>query len=322
MNGNRCALCPRDCKAIRDGEQGQGFCHMGTLPKVARAALHFWEEPCISGKNGSGTVFFSGCTLRCVYCQNYEISNREYGEIISVERLAAIYRELEEQGAHNINLVNPTHFVPAIVESLRQYRPRIPVVYNSSGYEKVEILRQLEGLVDVYLPDFKYADDETARRYSGVSDYFSQACLAITEMARQTGAPQFNEEGMLLHGTVVRHLILPGNTRNSMAVLDWIQQHLSGQVLVSLMGQYVPCGAVQQMPELNRRITPREYRKVQDYLFSLDLDGFVQRLSSAQKDYIPQFDLQGVLERGPAELDSGNGSAACRRPVTEQREKV
>lgn len=294
-----CTLCPRDCKAKRESTEGFGFCHMGLLPKVARAALHYWEEPCISGKNGSGTVFFSGCALRCAYCQNYEISSREYGKIISIERLANIYQELEEQGAHNVNLVNPTHFVPAIIESLRLYRPRVPVVYNSSGYEKIDTLRKLEGLVDVYLPDLKYADDEKAQRYSGVSDYFSRACEAITEMARQTGVPKFDSEGMLLRGTVVRHLILPENTRNSIAVLNWLQEHLSGQVLVSLMGQYVPCGAARKFRELNRRITPREYRKVQDHLFSLGLDGFVQQLSSAHKDYIPEFDLQGVLERAP-----------------------
>lgn len=296
MREEHCSLCPRQCGAQREEGVGQGFCRAGTLPKVARAALHFWEEPCISGKNGSGTVFFSGCTLRCVYCQNYEISSREKGQTITVERLAEIYRELEGQGAHNINLVNPTHFIPAIAESLRLYRPQVPVVYNSSGYERVETLRRLEGLVDVYLPDLKYADEDKARRYSGVSDYFFNACEAIEEMARQTGAPRFDEAGMLQTGTVVRHLILPGNTRNSMAVLAWLGEHVPDRVLVSLMGQYVPCGRAAQFPEINRRITRREYQKVQDSLFDLPLDGFVQQLSSAQKDYIPDFHLQGVIK--------------------------
>ena len=294
MSREGCVLCPRMCGAFRGEESGQGFCHMGVNPKIARAALHFWEEPCISGSRGSGTVFFSGCTLRCVFCQNYEISSKEKGKVISVQRLAEIYRELEAQGAHNINLVNPTHFVPAITESLKIYRPAIPIVYNSSGYERVETLRMLEGLVDIYLPDLKYADDQKAGRYSGVSDYFIHARRAIAEMARQTGAPELDENGILQKGTVVRHLILPENTRNSMEALSWLAENLPEQVWVSLMGQYVPCGRADQYPEINRRITPREYRKVQDFLFSLPLEGFVQELSSAQKGYIPSFELEGV----------------------------
>lgn len=290
----RCNLCPRRCDAPREAESGRGFCGMGALPRVARAALHFWEEPCISGTRGSGTIFFSGCTLKCVFCQNYEISSKNFGKVISVEQLAGLYRMLEEQGAHNINLVNPTHFVPAIVESLQLYRPQVPVVYNSSGYERVETLRLLEGLVDIYLPDFKYADGEKARRYSGVSDYPEQAARAIQEMARQTGAPQFDEQGMLRKGTVVRHLILPENTRNSIAVLNRLDRELSDQVLVSLMGQYLPCGRAAEYPELNRRITPREYQKVQNHLFDLRLEGFVQELSSAKKDFIPSFQLEGL----------------------------
>lgn len=294
-----CTLCPRMCRAPRSSEEGKGFCRMGMLPRVARAALHHWEEPCISGTRGSGTVFFSGCTLQCVFCQNYEISSKGAGKTVSVERLAEIYRELEQQGAHNINLVNPTHFVPAIVESLHRYRPKIPVVYNSSGYERVETLQMLEGLVDIYLPDFKYSGEKTSRRYSGVANYTRYAQRAVEEMARQTGAPVLDEEGMLRRGTVVRHLILPENTRNAMEVLAWLEEHLSGQVLVSLMGQYLPCGKAEQYPEINRRITRREYQKVQDYLFTLSLDGFVQQLSSADRGFIPDFHLQGVLE--PAE---------------------
>lgn len=298
-----CTLCPRSCGARREKESGRGFCGMGSLPKVARAALHFWEEPCISGTRGSGAVFFSGCTLKCVFCQNYEISAKNFGKVISVEQLAAIYHTLEQQGAHNINLVNPTHFVPAIIESLQIYKPKIPIVYNCGGYEKPETLRSLEGLVDIYLPDFKYAPvpgttgQSASFRYSGAADYFEAASTAVTEMARQTGVPVFNENGILQRGTLVRHLILPENTRTSMAVLDWLNANLPDKVLVSLMGQYLPCGKVlsdDTYKELNRRITKREYQKVQQYLFSLKIDGFVQELSSAKKDYIPAFNLEGI----------------------------
>ena len=300
-----CSLCPRQCRAPRTQETGGGFCRMGTLPKIARAALHFWEEPCISGVRGSGTIFFSGCILKCVFCQNYDLSSKNFGEIISVERLAQVYRELEAQGAHNINLVNPTHFVPAILESFQIYRPQVPVVYNSSGYEMVETLRALEGYVDIYLPDFKYADDQKAFRYSGVSDYTQRALAAIGEMARQTGAPVFDKEGMLLRGTLVRHLVLPENTRNSITVLRLIREKLPQNILMSLMGQYVPCGRAKDFPEINRKITKREYRKVQDVLFDLELDGFVQQLSSAKKDFIPDFNLQGV-RRCESEDESEN----------------
>ena len=189
-----CRICPRSCGARRERESGQGFCRMGVFPRVARAALHFWEEPCISGTRGSGTVFFSGCSLRCAFCQNEEISARDFGKTVAPEELAQIYRELEGKGAHNINLVNPTHFVPAILESFRHYRPKVPVVYNSSGYETLETLKLLEGSVDIYLPDLKYSDEEKARRYSGAGDYFQAASKAIPEMVRQTGRPVFGLE--------------------------------------------------------------------------------------------------------------------------------
>lgn len=272
---------------------------MGVFPKVARAALHFWEEPCISGTRGSGTVFFSGCSLRCAFCQNEEISANGYGREITPQELALIYQDLEAQGAHNINLVNPTHFVPAILESFQYYRPKVPVVYNSSGYEKVETLKLLDGKIDVYLPDLKYFDPEKAERYSGAPDYFQAASKAVCEMARQTGKPEFDEDGMLLRGTVVRHLVLPLATQNAIEILRFLKEALDDQVLISLMGQYVPYGRVRrgEFPELNRRITKREYEKVQEELFRLDLDGFVQELSSAKKDFIPSFDLTGVERR-------------------------
>ncbi len=291
-----CRICPRNCGARRERDSGQGFCRMGVFPKVARAALHFWEEPCISGIRGSGTIFFSGCSLRCAFCQNEEISTRDFGKIITPEALAQIYQDLERKGAHNINLVNPTHFVPAILESFHFYRPRIPVVYNSSGYESVETLKLLEGSVDIYLPDFKYSDEKMAWQYSGAKDYFQTASKAIEEMSRQTGKPVFDQDGMLVRGTVVRHLVLPLATQNAIGVLRFLKDTLDDRVLVSLMGQYVPYGRVRQgeFPELNRRITRREYEKVQDALFRLDLNGFVQELSSAKKDFIPSFDLTGV----------------------------
>ena len=298
-----CRICPRSCGARRERESGQGFCRMGVFPRVARAALHFWEEPCISGTRGSGTVFFSGCSLRCAFCQNEEISARDFGKTVAPEELAQIYRELEEKGAHNINLVNPTHFVPAILESFRHYRPKVPVVYNSSGYETVETLKLLEGSVDIYLPDLKYSDEEKARRYSAEGDYFQPASKAIPEMVRQTGRPVFGQDGMLVRGTVVRHLVLPLATQNAIGALRFLKEAFGDQLLVSLMGQYVPYGRVRlgEFPELNRRITRREYEKVQDELFRLELNGFVQELSSAKKDFIPSFDLTGVERREDGE---------------------
>lgn len=289
-----CTLCPRKCNAVRRIETGDGFCRMGTGPRVARAALHYWEEPCISGEEGSGAIFFSGCTLRCVYCQNYEISKKNFGKTISINQLCDIYKRLEEQGANNINLVNPTHFVDAIIESFEIYKPSVPVVYNSGGYESVETLKRLDGLIDVYLPDLKYADDEKAKRYSYAPDYFEVATKAIVEMAKQTGPPKLDNRGIIKKGTIVRHLVLPENTKNSESVLRWLSDNLSGKVLISLMGQYTPFGNANQYKELNRKITRREYNKLQNLLFSLDIDGFVQDLSSAQSEYIPDFNLEGI----------------------------
>lgn len=296
MEISSCRLCPRRCGARRSAEHGEGFCRMGADAVVARAALHFWEEPCLSGTRGSGTVFFTGCSLKCVFCQNYQISTqREVGLRVTPQELSRIFLRLEQQGAHNINLVNPTHFAPAIAEALRLRRPSVPVVYNSGGYERVETLRSLEGLVDIYLPDLKYLSPETAERYSGAADYPQAAQAAVLEMARQTGPARFDGQGILQRGTIVRHLLLPSNTRNSAAVLEWLSQNLPEGVLVSLMAQYVPCGEAARFPEINRRVTKREYEKVQELLFSLGLDGYVQEREAARKDFIPPFDLEGVL---------------------------
>ncbi len=294
MRIEHCMQCPRECGALREAEYGNGFCKMGADPVVARAALHFWEEPCISGKNGSGAVFFTGCSLQCVFCQNYEISTeRAVGKCLSPKELSDVFKKLEAQGAHNINLVNPTHFALPILKALEMAKLSIPVVYNCGGYESLETLRLLDGAIDIYLPDMKYADNATAARYSGAENYVETAQAAILEMARQTGPVQM-QEGILQRGTIVRHLILPGNTRNSIAVLDWLKQNLPQGVLVSLMAQYIPCGRSSDFPEINRKITKREYEKVEAYLFTLDLDGFVQERSSAKSNYVPSFRLEGL----------------------------
>ena len=266
---------------------------MGAEPVIARAAPHFDEEPVISGTRGSGAVFFSGCSLRCRFCQNYSVSHGGFGKAISVERLREIYRELIDQGVHNINLVNPTHFSKAILKSLEPKLP-VPVVWNSGGYEKVDTLRRFEGKIQVYLPDLKYIDAESAQKYSGAANYFEYAGPALCEMLRQTGPVELDENGVILRGTIVRHLILPGRAEESMRVLDWIAENLPG-VWVSLMAQYLPFGDVQGLDALDRRLFPEEYEAVVNHLLELGLeDGFVQELSSSDEKYIPAFDLTGV----------------------------
>ena len=274
---------------------------MPAAPVLARAALHKWEEPPISGVRGSGTVFFSGCTLGCCFCQNFPISHGRQGTRVTVERLAQIFSELEAAGAHNINLVNPTHFVDAILEALQLYRPRVPIVYNSGGYERVETLRRLEGWVDVYLPDFKFWDRERAKRYCGVSDYPDVAAAALVEMYRQTGVPEYETQNgvkLIKRGLMVRHLLLPQGTGDAMRILDWLREHMP-RTPVSLMAQYTPCGHAGQYKEIDRKITRREYEKVLAYMEELGLDGYVQQRSSGSSDYIPDFDGTGVnKERG------------------------
>ena len=288
-----CNLCPRECGT--DRESRTGVCGEGTFPKIARAGVHMWEEPCISGEKGSGTVFFSGCSLKCAYCQNYPISIGGYGKEITVNRLREIFLELCNKGVHNINLVNPTHFVPAIAEALEQPLP-VPVVYNSSGYEKAETLKILEGKIQIYLPDMKYSDSTVAKRYSKAENYPSAAKEAIREMYRQTGPYQMGEDGILKSGVIVRHLILPGNLRNTYGVIDWFAETFQpGQVLFSLMSQYIPSGKAEDFPEINRKITAREYRKAQDHLFASGIeDGFVQSRKSAEESFVPVWDLEGV----------------------------
>lgn len=262
---------------------------------VARAARHDWEEPCISGTNGSGTVFFSGCSLGCVFCQNKEISADGFGKEISDERLMQIFDELTEQGVHNINLVNPTHYAERLARVLREYKPRVPIVYNSGGYEKVETLRKLEGLVDIYLPDLKYISPDRSLKYSLAENYFDYAAPAVKEMIRQTGSAVIDENGIMQKGTVIRHLILPKNTNQSVQIIKWLDENVPHETYISLMSQYTPIVHSEKYPELNRRITEREYEKVLSALENSGFENyFVQQLISASDGFIPKFDLSGI----------------------------
>ncbi len=289
-----CTLCPRMCGV--DREKGElGFCGMPASLYAARAALHFWEEPPISGEHGSGAVFFSGCSLGCGFCQNTEISQKRFGKEITTQRLREIFKELIDQGAHNINLVTPTHFLPRILPALEPKLP-VPVVYNCGGYERVETLRMLEGKVDIYLPDLKFAEPELAKQLCGAADYFPVATRAIDEMLRQVGRPVYGADGMLKKGVVIRHLVLPGQVQNSLKVLDYIADHFpKGSVLVSLMAQFVPSGRLKHTPPFDRTVTREEYEAVVDWLYMLGLeDGFLQEPSAATDDYLPDFSLEGL----------------------------
>lgn len=292
-NGFVCAQCPRKCGAVRTDTAGGGFCRMPALPVVARAALHHWEEPCLSGTNGAGTVFFSGCALRCVFCQNEQISQENFGKPVRVERLREIFAELIAQGAHNIDLVSPTHFAHAVREALA-IPPGVPVVWNSGGYDSVEVLRTLEGKIDVYLPDLKYITPARAKKYSGAEDYPEAAKAAIVEMFRQVGPPVF-ENGLLKRGVLIRHLILPGGLSEAKRVMDWAAESFPRrQVLFSLMSQYVPLGRAGDFPELNRPLRPSEARAAGEYMAALGLDGYTQEPDAADGAYVPRFDLTGV----------------------------
>lgn len=286
-----CSICPRHCNV--DRSVNLGFCQSPDNFRVARAALHFWEEPCISGKDGSGTVFFSGCNLKCVFCQNNEISAENKGVEISDDKLISIFENLISQGANNINLVNPTHYAKRLAKVLSRWKSPVPIVYNSSGYEEVETLKALDGLIDIYLPDLKYIRAEKAMRYSKAADYFEKASAALLEMRRQV-EDKFDGD-IMKSGMIIRHLILPQNTNSSIAVLDFIKSNFPN-TFVSLMAQYTPCGDLSEFPEINRKITKREYEKVVNYAFDNSFDKlFIQELSSADKSFIPKFDFTGVL---------------------------
>nr|MDD6335352.1 radical SAM protein [bacterium] len=292
-----CNLCPRSCGTRRGESGGLGFCGVGRLPRVARAALHRWEEPCLSGSCGSGTIFFSGCNLKCVFCQNAPISHGAFGKDISVERLADIMDELAAQGAHNINLVTPSHVAPAILRALKLRKNRLPVVWNSNGYERVETLRQMEGAIDIYLPDFKFIRHGTAALLCGAGDYPDVAGRAIREMLRQVGNIQLNEDGLARKGVLIRHLVLPGRAEESIELLRWMADHLPDGIWLSLMGQYVPCGPARDIPGLDRALTQPEYDLVLEEAQRLGFAfGYTQELGAASESFIPPFDLTGVKE--------------------------
>lgn len=294
-----CNLCPRSCRIARKESRSDrgavGYCKLGMLPVVARAALHHWEEPCISGSRGAGTVFFSGCNLSCVYCQNYEISELNKGKEISIERLRAIYGELIAQGAHNIDLVTPTHFTHAIFQSLRDPLP-VPVVYNCGGYESVHTVAFLRKKIQIWLPDLKYSDPKASKRYSDAPDYFEKATAAIEQMFRQTGPYEMGADGLLKKGVIIRHLILPGQLENTKGVLEYIAETFKpGDILFSLMRQYIPCGRASDFPEINRRLSDEEYAEAESYMEACGIeDGYVQQKESSDKQFIPLFDGTGV----------------------------
>lgn len=290
-----CELCPRRCGALRTPQQGGGFCGMPELPVLARAALHHWEEPPISGTRGSGTIFFSGCPLGCVFCQNEEISHEDRGKAVTVERLGEICDKLVAQGAHNLNFVTPTHYAHVVNRLLETHPAEVPVVWNTGGYERVETLRGLEGKVDIYLPDLKYLNPETARRYSGAGDYPDIAAAAIQEMVRQVGPCELDADGILKKGVVIRHLLLPGQLAGAKEVMDWVAREFApGTVLFSLMSQYTPWGRAREYPEIDRKLRKSEIRAAQQYMDALSLEGFTQDSESAQREYTPEFDLTGI----------------------------
>ncbi len=290
-----CSLCPRQCNAIRTADSNiGGVCGMPESIILARAALHFWEEPSISGKNGSGTIFFSGCPLHCVYCQNNDISTKNKGKSVSINQLSEIFKKLEQQGAHNINLVTPTHYVPQIIEALNIYKPNIPILYNTSGYETVETLRLLNNYVDIYLFDFKYIDNKKAELYSNADNYPEICKKALLEAYSQQPNCIFNSDGIMQRGVIVRHLLLPAATNDAIGIFEWTRQN-TPNAYFSLMSQYIPMGKATSMPIINRKITDREYNKVVDYIINSGFENcYIQEKSSANKKFIPDFDFTGI----------------------------
>ena len=293
----KCMLCPRACNVNRtEGEKGVcGVAGEGIMG--ARAALHMWEEPCISGENGSGTVFFSGCPLRCIYCQNYHIANASVGSTITKERLSEIFLELQQKNAENINLVTPTHYTPEIIWAVKEARKkglRLPIVYNCSGYEKVETLKALEGIVDIYLTDFKYMDKFAAKKYSRAEDYPEIAKAALEEMVRQCGQAVFDERDMMVKGVIVRHLLLPGQMQNAKDVVQYVYETYGDYVFLSLMNQYTPLPQVEAYPEINRCVTEEEYDELMDFAIEIGVEnGFIQEGETAKESFIPAFNEEG-----------------------------
>lgn len=289
-----CNACPRKCNV--DRTQNLGYCKSPDRFKLARAALHYWEEPCISGKNGSGAIFFSGCNLGCVFCQNYDISHNCKGVEVDDDALIKIMQNLEKQGANNINLVNPTHYAVQLKRVFEKYKPSVPIVYNTSGYDSAETLKLLDGIVDIYLPDFKYIRPDKAKKYSKAEDYPSVAASALKEMRRQVPVDTFDENGIMQKGMIIRHLVLPSNVNSSIEALNFLAENFR-DTYISVMAQYVPCGNLKNYKEINRSLTQREYDKAVNHIINLGLEKvFVQELKAATKDYIPDFDLTGVVD--------------------------
>lgn len=289
----KCKICPHNCGINRlNGNIGR--CKSNGNIKLAMASIHNFEEPCISGENGSGTVFFSNCNLNCVFCQNYKISQQGLGREISIEELAEIFIDEQNKNAENINLVTPTMYVYHIIEAIKIAKNKglkIPIVYNSNGYENVETIKKLDGYIDIYLPDLKYYDDDLAFKYSGVKNYFENATSAIKEMYNQVGSPVLDENGMMKKGLIIRHLVLPNNLQNSKDVLKWINDNIDKKVFVSVMAQYFPTNKAKDFPEINRKLTKEEYEEIENYLYSLDLDnGYIQELGEHEEEYVPDFE--------------------------------
>lgn len=289
----KCKICPHNCGVNRlNGNIGR--CKSNGNIKLAMASIHNFEEPCISGKNGSGTVFFSNCNMNCVFCQNYKISQQGLGREISIEELAEIFIDEQNKNAENINLVTPTMYVYHIIEAIKIAKNKglkIPIVYNSNGYENVETIKKLDGYIDIYLPDLKYYDDDLAFKYSGVKNYFENATSAIKAMYNQVGSPVLDENGMMKKGLIIRHLVLPNNLQNSKDVLKWINDNIDKKVFVSVMAQYFPTNKAKDFPEINRKLTKEEYEEIENYLYSLDLDnGYIQELGEHEEEYVPDFE--------------------------------
>ncbi len=289
----KCFICPRECGAQRESEKG--LCGAGNKIKVARAAPHHWEEPCLSGTNGSGTVFFSGCNLGCVFCQNYDVSHRAFGMEVSEKHLMKVFDALIEKDVHNLNLVTPTHYAPMLAKVLKEYNSPVPVIYNSSGYEKAETLKMLEGLIDIYLPDIKYFDDAPALKYSGAEDYFEYASSAVLEMHRQVGTVELDENGLAKRGVIIRHMVLPGNISQAVKVFEWVRDNLPIETYISVMRQYTPFGKAKEIPPVNRKLSSREYSVVKQKILAMGFENcYFQSGESAQESFIPNFSLEGV----------------------------
>ena len=294
MNLEKCEICPHECGINRTKKQ-IGRCKSTDKIKIALYSIHKFEEPCISGGNGSGTVFFSNCNLNCIYCQNYEISQEGKGKEISVEELADIFIKQQNRKAENINLVTPTSYTLQIIEAIKIAKKRglnIPIIYNTNGYEKVETLKLLEGYVDVYLPDLKYYDDELGKKYSKVDKYFEIAVKAIKEMYRQVGSPKLDERGMIKSGLMIRHLVLPNNIENSKKILRWIKENIDENVYVDIMAQYFPTYKAKESKDLNRKLTKEEYKEIEEYVYDLNIkNGYMQELGEHEEEYVPKWEI-------------------------------